>query len=272
MPKYYFRLLFILLPFSTFGYSPEDVTSFTEDYAYIAVQQMMEFDIPASIILAQAFLESKHGQSDLAQDSNNFFGIKAKNDWDGPYVVMKSVEYKKHKRIVKKSKFRKYAYPEDSWHDHSAFLASGNRYRRLFEQGLFNYKGWAHGLQKAGYATDPRYAKKLINLIEKHHFNDFDKVGFQLAHHIPIHLDALHPNNHQAIRVIQGTLEGVAANVSERELLKEQAAAEQRVTESIRFNQEEEMVAGKFYIYLSEEPKPIIRGVETDKLYKMAIR
>jgi len=65
----------MLLPFSVFGYNAEDVSFFTENYAYIAVHQMMEYDIPASIILAQAFLESKHGKSDLAQDSNNFFGI-----------------------------------------------------------------------------------------------------------------------------------------------------------------------------------------------------
>ncbi len=276
MPKYYFRLLFLLLPFSVFGYTSEDVSFFTENYAYIAVQQMMEYDIPASIILAQAFLESKHGKSDLAQDSNNFFGIKAKNDWAGPYVVMKSVEYKKKKRFVKKSKFRKYDYPEDSWRDHSEFLATGRRYNKLFEQGLFNYKGWAHGLQKAGYATDPRYAQKLIDLIEKHHFNDFDKVAFQIKHNIPVKLEVVHPDNQNAIRIVESTFGAVAVNETERALLQEEKMQEQKVADSIHFEQvtdeTEPMDENKFYVFLSDDQKPIIRNVENSTLPEIKTR
>ncbi len=276
MPKYYFRLLFLLLPFSVFGYTSEDVSFFTENYAYIAVQQMMEYDIPASIILAQAFLESKHGKSDLAQDSNNFFGIKAKNDWTGPYVVMKSAEYKKKKRFVKKSKFRKYDYPEDSWRDHSEFLATGRRYNKLFEQGLFNYKGWARGLQKAGYATDPGYAKKLIGLIEKHHLNDFDKVAFQLKHDIPVKMEALHPENYDAIRVVEATFGAITVNETEKALLQEEKIQEQKVAESIHFEQvtdeTEPMDENKFYVFLSDEKKPIIRNVENSTLPEIKAR
>lgn len=272
MPKYYLRFLFVLLPFSAFAYSPEDVSLFTENYAYIAVKQMMEYDIPASIILAQAFLESKHGQSALAQDSNNFFGIKAKKDWQGPYVVMKSAEYKRHKRHVKRSRFRKYDFPEESWRDHSEFLANGNRYRRLFEQGLFNYKGWARGLQKAGYATDPKYAKKLIGLIERHHFNDFDKVAFQLSHHIPVRLDAMHPENHIAILRVRGAFEDVSENIAAKKMLEKDQAMEKEIAKKIEFEQTKEPTKNKFYIYLSEDPKPIIRRVESSNLYKMKIR
>lgn len=275
MPKYYFRLLFMLLPFSVFGYNTEDVTYFTENYAYIAVHQMMEYDIPASIILAQAFLESKHGKSELAQDNNNFFGIKAKKDWTGPYVVMKSVEYKKKKRFVKKSRFRKYDYPEDSWRDHSEFLAKGRRYNKLFEQGLFNYKGWARGLQKAGYATDPKYAKKLINLIEKHHFNDFDKVAFQIKHNIPVKLDAIHPDNLAAIQAVEAAFGALAVNASERQLLRTQKIQEKKVAESIHFEpvaeDEKELDDNKFYVFLSDDPKPIIKNVGTS-IYKMKVR
>jgi len=275
MPKYYLRLLFMLLPFSGFGYNAEDVSFFTENYAYIAVQQMMDYDIPASIILAQAFLESKHGKSELAQDSNNFFGIKAKKDWTGPYVVMKSAEYKKKKRFVKKSKFRKYDYPEDSWRDHSEFLATGRRYNKLFEQGLFNYKGWARGLQKAGYATDPSYAKKLIGLIEKHHLHDFDKVAFQLKHNIPIKIEAMYPENYDAIRVVEATFGAVAVNATERALLQDEKIQEKKVAESIHFEQvaaEEELDENKFYVFLSDDPKPIIRNIETSALQKMKAR
>jgi len=280
MPKYYFRLLFMLLPFSVFGYDAEDVSFFTENYAYIAVHQMMEYDIPASIILAQAFLESKHGKSDLAQDSNNFFGIKAKKDWTGPYVVMKSAEYKRKKRFVKESRFRKYDYPEESWRDHSEFLATGRRYRKLFEQGLFNYKGWARGLQKAGYATDPHYAKKLIDLIEKHHFYDFDKVAFQIKHNIPVNPEAVHPENRNAIRVVEATLGAVAVNASEKALLHtekmQEKMQEKKVADSIHFesvvDEENELEENKFYVFLSDNPKPIIKDVATSVIYKMKVR
>ena len=274
MPNYYFRLLFILLPFSAIGYNPEDVSSFTENYAYIAVKQMMEYDIPASIILAQAFLESKHGESILAQDSNNFFGIKAHKGWTGASVVMKSAEYKKQRRFVKESRFRKYDYPEDSWRDHSEFLVNGRRYSKLFEQGLFNYKGWAKGLLKAGYATDPGYAKKLIRLIEKHHFNDFDKVAFKIKHNIPIQLEAVHPDNHNAIRIVQATFNTLAINATERALLRTQREEEKKVRESIHFEQvqEKELEENKFYVFLSNDSKPIIRDIEKATLYKMKAR
>ncbi len=264
----YLHLLFLLLPFSVWGYSPEDVSSFTENYGYIAVRQMIDYDIPASIILAQAFLESKHGTSQLAKENNNFFGIKAKSDWDGPYVVMRSAEYKHHRRFVKKSRFRKYDFPEESWRDHSEFLANSRRYNRLFEKGLFNYRGWARGLQRAGYATDPKYASKLIHLIERHHLNDFDKVAFRIAHHIPINLEAVHPDNRQALRALQSIFEQVAQNTTQKELLAESAQQEKEMAESIQFdtNRTPEPAATKFYVYLSEETKPIIRQVDRSKI------
>ncbi len=275
MQKQYIRFLFVLLPFSLFGYGQEEVNSFTQQYGHIAVQQMIEFDIPASIILAQAFLESKHGTSQLARTHNNFFGIKSRSNWEGSSVVMKSAEYKHNKRFVKKSAFRKYDYPEDSWRDHSAFLSSGNRYRKLFEKGSFDYKGWARGLQKAGYATDPKYAKKLIGLIERHHFNDFDRVAFKLSHDMPINPKSVYAGNYDAVLVIQSIYVQQAKNESEKELLAQEAREKRFITEKVEFEpevKEAELEDTKFYVFLSEDTKPIIKEIETSVIYKMKTR
>jgi flagellum-specific peptidoglycan hydrolase FlgJ len=132
---------------------------YISQYAEIARDEMKKFKIPASITLAQGLLESQSGQGDLAMKSNNHFGIKCKREWKGKRVY--------HDDDAPQECFRAYKDPKDSFRDHSLFLVNRDRYAALFKLKKDDYKGWAHGLKKAGYATDPRYANKLISLIER---------------------------------------------------------------------------------------------------------
>lgn len=140
---------------------------YIREYQELAVEQMDKYGIPASITLAQGLLESGAGQSRLAIKANNHFGIKVGSSWDGPYV--------KHDDDARNEKFRKYKSPRHSYEDHSLFLCRGSRYAFLFELDKDDYKGWARGLKKAGYATNPRYAEQLIDLIERFELYRYDK-------------------------------------------------------------------------------------------------
>ena len=135
-------------------------------YKDVAIKQMHKHKIPASIILAQACLESGDGNSTLARKANNHFGIKCHNGWKGKGY--------KHDDDAKGECFRKYNDPIDSFTDHSYFLISGSRYNSLFDLPITDYKGWAHGLKAAGYATNPKYAKLLIDIIEEYKLYKYD--------------------------------------------------------------------------------------------------
>ena len=140
--------------------------AYIKKYRDIAVEEMRKYHIPASITLAQGLLESGAGQSTLARKSNNHFGIKCGGDWDG-----KSVRYDDDAR---NECFRAYKHPKQSYEDHSKFLASRSRYAFLFKLKITDYKGWAKGLKKAGYATDRRYAQRLIDIIELYDLHQYD--------------------------------------------------------------------------------------------------
>ena len=142
---------------------------YIEKYAPLAVQQMKEHKIPASITLAQGLLESGAGQSALARKSNNHFGIKCGSNWRGRTV--------RHDDDARNECFRAYSNPRDSYEDHSAFLKRGARYAFLFDLKVTDYKGWARGLKKAGYATDPSYANRLITIIEDYELYKYDSRG-----------------------------------------------------------------------------------------------
>ncbi len=144
--------------------SPQE--KYIEKYSALAVEEMYRSGIPASITLAQGLLESGNGRSELAVKSNNHFGIKCHNNWDGKKVY--------HDDDEKGECFRKYPKPEDSYRDHSDFLRYRARYRFLFDYPVTDYKAWAFGLKKAGYATDPEYPTKLIRLIEEYELHQFD--------------------------------------------------------------------------------------------------
>lgn len=149
----------------TFGTYQDKIQKYIDQYADIAMEQMRDYKIPASITLAQGILESGAGTGDLTLRANNHFGIKC-HDWKGARVY--------HDDDAKGECFRKYSTPKFSFQDHSLFLTGRSRYIDLFRLGSDDYKNWAKGLQQAGYATDPKYPKKLISLIERYKLYNFD--------------------------------------------------------------------------------------------------
>ena len=167
MKKIVFAISVILLSALCLADTPQK--TYIEKYSGLAIEEMYRTGVPASITLAQGLLESGNGLSELAVKGNNHFGIKCGSDWDG-----KSVRYDDDAR---NECFRAYKHPKQSYEDHSKFLASRSRYASLFKLKITDYKGWARGLKRAGYATDPNYAQRLINLIELYNLDKYDKKG-----------------------------------------------------------------------------------------------
>lgn len=159
--------LLVLSKFSAQTWATED--QYIQKFAQYAVEEMEKYKIPASITLAQGLLETGGGQSRLAQEGKNHFGIKCKEDWTGKTM--------KHTDDAPNECFRVYDDPKQSYEDHSIFLATRKYYTKLFELDMKDYKAWAHGLKKAGYATNPRYASILIGKIEKYRLYEFDEVS-----------------------------------------------------------------------------------------------
>ena len=145
--------------------SPQE--KYIAKYSATAVREMYRTGVPASITLAQGLLESRYGQSELAAKGNNHFGIKC-HDWKGK--TMKVDDDRRNEC------FRVYGSADESFRDHSDFLRYRDRYKFLFENELTDYKAWAHGLKKAGYATDPQYASKLIKIIEDYNLSQYDRM------------------------------------------------------------------------------------------------
>ena len=139
--------------------SQSDILSYIDTYKQIALDQEHQYGIPASITLAQGILESGAGKSGLTRNSNNHFGIKALGGWTGQVYHAWDDE-------PQKSRFRVYASAAESFRDHSLFLKNNGRYRSLFSKSVYDYRGWAIGLQKAGYATATNYASALIGFID----------------------------------------------------------------------------------------------------------
>ena len=145
----------------------ERYQQYIDQYKDIAIEEMHRWKIPASITLAQGIFESGAGQSELARKGNNHFGIKC-NGWEGRKVY--------HDDDARNECFRAYNSVYESYEDHSRFLANGQRYRSLFNLKITDYKGWARGLKAAGYATNPAYADKLIELIQLYKLYEYDKA------------------------------------------------------------------------------------------------
>ncbi|UAB82459.1 glucosaminidase domain-containing protein [Marixanthomonas sp. SCSIO 43207] len=145
----------------------EIVATYIDNYSKIAMEEMLQYGIPASITLAQGILESGAGRGDLTKKANNHFGIKC-HDWTGDRVYHDDDELQEC--------FRKYKDPKYSFRDHSLFLTERSRYQDLFKLKKHDYKGWARGLKKAGYATDPRYPDKLISIIERYNLRQYDTM------------------------------------------------------------------------------------------------
>lgn len=151
----------------------EATSNYVETYKDLAIVEMHRSGIPASITLAQALHESQTGGSELAIYANNHFGIKCKSYWVGKTYKHKDDDYDKHGNLIK-SCFRSYDSVIDSYIDHTNFLTQSAHYAELFTYDKTDYVQWARGLKKCGYATDPEYANKLINKIEKYQLYIYD--------------------------------------------------------------------------------------------------
>lgn len=180
----FFTMKYLSLLFIAFGFAASAQTKMTnqdyiDKYYSIAVRKMVEYKIPASITLAQGILESGSGNSKLAQNANNHFGIKCHSDWTGKGYYMDD--------DAEDECFRVYDSPEQSYNDHSEFLTSRARYKFLFtDYQIDDYKGWANGLKQAGYATNPKYPELLISLIERNELTKYDKMGLDDILEIPL--------------------------------------------------------------------------------------
>lgn len=168
-----YTVVFSLLLLLTFeGWAQLSRAEYVEKYKDIAISNMRNYKIPASITLAQGCLESRNGNSELAAESNNHFGIKCHSSWKG-----KRTYYDDDK---KGECFRVYDSPEESFADHSQFLQS-KRYAKCFELDIMDYKGWAKELKRAGYATNPKYPDLLIKIIEYNDLHKYDKIAMGMG-------------------------------------------------------------------------------------------
>ncbi len=167
------KILFLLLASLAFKNSfaqPDPVVvDYIKKYKDLAIEEMQRTGIPASIKLAQGIHETSAGTSDLVKRSNNHFGLKCKSEWTGMTV--------KHTDDAPNECFRKYESPLDSYKDQSNYLKETPRYASLFELDPTDYKGWAFGLKKAGYATNPKYSQVLIKLIEDYDLQDYTMIA-----------------------------------------------------------------------------------------------
>ena len=168
------RLVWLLLSMTSLAAATAQsrnpkVVAYIEQYEALAVSEMIRTGVPASITLAQAVLESGCGQSELASKSNNHFGIKCKSEWTGQKTY--------HDDDLRGECFRVYATVADSYKDHSDFLKNRPYYQELFLLNPTDYKGWAYGLKKAGYATEKNYPESLIKLIETYNLESYTNLA-----------------------------------------------------------------------------------------------
>lgn len=159
MNKIILAIISLLGVLPLYAQNDTDIFSYIQQYKLIALSQEREYGIPAPITLAQGILESGAGKSGLTRNANNHFGIKAYGGWTGRVYLAWDDE-------ATKSKFRWYNSASESFRDHSLFLKNNSRYNFLFSKSIYDYRGWANGLQRAGYATSPTYAKALIGYID----------------------------------------------------------------------------------------------------------
>ncbi|MEQ1555152.1 MAG: glucosaminidase domain-containing protein, partial [Ferruginibacter sp.] len=171
-------LLLLLLSINILHAQNISVEEYINKYKAAAITEMHRSGVPASITLSQGILETEHGNSDLVKKSNNHFGIKCKKEWTGESV--------RHTDDAPNECFRKYATAADSYKDHSEYLKNSPRYASLFELDKSDYKGWAYGLKRAGYATNPRYPQIVISNIEKYNLQQYDTTFVNVNEEIAV--------------------------------------------------------------------------------------
>lgn len=221
-------ILFLLLFFpslsSPFAQTPE---AYIQKYSSAAQDQMRKYGIPASITLAQGILESGSGKSKLAVEANNHFGIKCHDTWTGATLHLDD--------DAPNECFRKYRSVDQSFEDHSLFLKKP-RYQELFTLEITDYKGWAQGLKKCGYATSPTYAKSLIDLIEKYELTQFDTEQKPSEHSVVINIS----NNR--IKYVTAKKKEILQELSNRTGISERLLAKYNDIEEGYVFQEKEIV------------------------------
>ncbi len=171
MKKIFLFFVFTIIFFTINAQQNSAVQNYISTYKELAITEMMRTGVPASITLAQGILESQAGQSDLVKQSNNHFGIKCKTEWTGQKVY--------HDDDEKNECFRVYSSAADSYKDHSDFLKNRPNYSFLFNLDPTDCEGWAKGLKKAGYATEPNYPQMLMKLIVDNHLQDYTVIALQ---------------------------------------------------------------------------------------------
>ncbi len=188
------RKAMVLFAVFVFGFNAiaqapkETIDKYVKENSEKAIDQMITFKIPASVILAQAIFESNCGESYLAKKSNNHFGIKCHTEWGGDTIVKSDDTLNEC--------FRKYNSIDDSYTDHSMFLRSRARYSNLFKLSASDYKGWCFGLKTSGYATYWAYAQELIKVIEENKLYEFDgAVAIEPVNYVNTITENILPNN-----------------------------------------------------------------------------
>lgn len=270
MKKLLFATIVVLFAALCLAVTPQK--TYIEKYSDLAVEEMYRSGVPASITLAQGLLESGNGLSELAVKGNNHFGIKCHNSWTGAKVY--------HDDDAKGECFRKYDNPEDSFRDHSDFLRYRDRYKFLFDLEPTDYKGWAHGLRKAGYATDHKYPEKLIRLIEEYELYLYD-VPQQASDEVQVQQIPQSPAQLEQARPLTGRQREVFSFALSRQMYSQNGvpfvyAAEGETYESIaksyrlflreilKFNdlqQNEELLPGTV-VYLKKKKKASHPGLD----------
>lgn len=209
-----YKAFLMLMMVSLMAWAGGDNEAYIEKYKDVAIREMKLYGIPASITLAQGILESGGGNSYLATKANNHFGIKCHEDWGGKRVY--------HDDDKKNECFRSYKDPDESFRDHSLFLKNRSRYAFLFEESPTDYKAWAKGLKKAGYATNNKYPQLLIDLIERYELHQYDLEGFNAKPHgeekeLPVSLINISTNKVKYVEVEEGeTLESISLKTQVR--------------------------------------------------------
>ncbi|MEP7374882.1 MAG: glucosaminidase domain-containing protein [Chitinophagaceae bacterium] len=163
--RLFFLYVLLIIGFAGIAQQPDVIRDYIDTYRDIAIAEMKRTGVPASIKLAQGIHETTAGTSELVRKSNNHFGIKCKSGWEGESVS--------HTDDAPNECFRKYDDPSQSYKDHSNFLRGSSRYASLFNLDPLDYEGWAYGLKKAGYATNPKYPQIIIKLIETYQLQDY---------------------------------------------------------------------------------------------------
>jgi hypothetical protein len=167
--RFFFLPVLLAIGFAGKAQQPDVIRDYIVTYREIAIAEMKRTGVPAAIKLAQGIHETTAGTSDLVRKSNNHFGIKCKSGWEGESVS--------HTDDAPNECFRKYDEPSQSYKDHSNFLRGSSRYASLFNLDPLDYEGWAYGLKKAGYATNPRYPQIIIKLIETYQLQDYTLIA-----------------------------------------------------------------------------------------------